>query len=68
MNSIATRHAGLSAVISKLEQQKEELSVVYSTAINKGEKVENIKTIYLALKDTDKRLRELMQCSNTITQ
>jgi hypothetical protein len=63
MNAIFTFNAGISAIISKLEKQREELSGVYHSAIKNVEKFESIKTLYLTLKDVDKRLRDLMRCN-----
>ena len=60
MNVATTTQTGLTAVISQLQKQKEELTVIYNTAITKGEKLHEVKTLYMNLRDVDKRLTELM--------
>ena len=67
MNNIVTNPA-ISAVISKLKEQKEKLANEYSSAINNGEKFEIMKTLYLTLKDVDKKLNDLLRCSHLILQ
>ncbi|MEO8710568.1 MAG: hypothetical protein ABI405_00525 [Parafilimonas sp.] len=61
MNSLTNPQSGLSAVIALLQKQKEELAITYHTALTNGEKLHEIKTIYISLKDADKRLNELMR-------
>jgi hypothetical protein len=61
MNAITASQTGLTAVISRLQQQKEELSITYNAAITKGEKLNEVKTLYLNLKDIDKKLNDLLR-------
>jgi len=69
MNTVATINSGLQALISKLQKEKDDLSVCYSSAIKNGEKYECIKTLYLTLQDVDKKLRDLLRTNyTTITQ
>ncbi len=69
MNTVATINSGLQALISKLQKEKDDLSVSYSSAIKNGEKYECIKTLYLTLQDVDKKLRDLLRTNyTTITQ
>ncbi|MBV9962964.1 MAG: hypothetical protein JO072_12020 [Parafilimonas sp.] len=63
MNVATATQTGLNAVISQLQKQKEELTVIYHQAITKGEKLHEVKTLYMSLKDVDKRLTELMNIS-----
>ena len=58
-----TTQSGLTAVISQLQKKKEELTVTYNMAITKGEKLHEVKTLYMNLKDVDKRLTELLSIS-----
>jgi hypothetical protein len=60
MNVATTTQTGLTAVISQLQKQKEELTVIYHTAISRGEKLHEVKTLYMNLRDVDKRLTELL--------
>jgi hypothetical protein len=61
MNLLTHPLSGLSAIIARLQKQKEELMLTYHTALTNGEKLHEIKTIYISLKDTDKRLNDLMR-------
>jgi len=61
MNTVATINLGLQAIISKLQKEKEDLVISYSSAIKNGEKYECIKTLYLTLQDVDKKLRDLLR-------
>jgi len=61
MNVIAATQSGLSAVIAQLQRQKDELTIIYHTAIAKGEKLHEVKTLYLNIKDIDKRLNDLLR-------
>ena len=61
MNYIDSTQSGLQTLISKLERQKHELYTIYRSAIDKGEKLESVKNIYLTLKDLDNRLRDLLR-------
>jgi hypothetical protein len=61
MNVITATQSGISALIDQLQKQKEELTAIYHNAINKGEKNSEIKTLYITLKDVDKRLSDLMR-------
>ena len=63
MNVVTTTQpgSGLSGVIAQLQKQKDELSAIYLTAISKGEKLHEVKLLYLNLKDIDKRLNDLMR-------
>jgi len=68
MNSTITSNTGLSTVIAKLQQQKDELLSIYHSAINNGEKFQSVKTLYVVLKDIDKRLCDLMRGKIAIAQ
>jgi len=61
-----TTQSGLTAVISQLQKKKEELTVTYNMAISKGEKLNEVKTLYMSLKDVDKRLTELLSISISV--
>ena len=61
MNVITATQTGLSAVIAQLQKQKEELSAIYNAAIAKGEKLHEVKTLYINLMDVDKRLNDLLR-------
>jgi apolipoprotein N-acyltransferase len=61
MNVIKATQTGLSAVIDQLQKKKEELTLIYHAAITNGEKLQEVKTLYINLKDVDKRLTELMR-------
>ena len=68
MNNIVRNTPAIAAVISKLKEQKEKLANEYSSAIRNGEKFEIMKTLYLTLKDVDKKLNDLLRCSHLILQ
>ncbi|HEY2728211.1 MAG TPA: hypothetical protein VGI61_13630 [Parafilimonas sp.] len=61
MNFVTATETGLSNIISKLQKQKEELTVSYHEAISRGEKLNEVKTLYLCLKDVDKKLNDLLR-------
>lgn len=61
MNTIATIGTTLQTIITRLQQEKDELSLSYKSAITNGAKYESIKTIYLTLQDVDKKLRDLLR-------
>ena len=63
MSGKTTIRTNLSSVIEKLQQQKDELTVIYHRAISKGEKFTEIKTLYISLKEVDKKLSDLMRVS-----
>ena len=63
MDVIANAKAGLSAIIEQLQKQKDELTLIYHRAISKGEKLTEIKTLYISLKEVDKKLSDLMRVS-----
>lgn len=63
MNVITITQNGLPALIEQLQRQKEELNVQYHSALNNGEKLHAVKTLYINLKDVDKRLSDLMRIS-----
>jgi hypothetical protein len=65
MNTVATINSGLQAIISKLQKEKDDLSLSYNSAIKNGEKYESIKTLYLTLQDVDKKLRDLLRTNYT---
>lgn len=67
MNTIATIGTGLQTMIARLQQEKDELSYSYKSAITNGEKYESIKTIYLTLQDVEKKLRDLSRVNFTTT-
>lgn len=60
MSLLATAHTGLSAIIENLTKEKEALTIVYAAAIANG-CLQEIKTIYLELKDVNKRLNDLLR-------
>ena len=60
MNATQTNQAGLPGVIAALQKQKDELTLSYNEAISNGEKLHEVRTLYLSLKDVDKRLNELL--------
>ena len=60
MNVITATQTGLSAVISRLQQQKNDLMITYNNAITNGEKLHEVKTLYITLKDIDKKLNDLL--------
>jgi hypothetical protein len=60
MNTTPTNQTGLSGVIVALQKQKDELTLCYNEAISNGEKLHEVRTLYLSLKDVDKRLNELL--------
>jgi hypothetical protein len=61
MNVITATKTGLSTIIDQLQKQKEELTLIYKAAITNGEKLHEVKTLYITLKDVDKRLSDLMR-------
>lgn len=61
MNVITATKSGLSLIVDQLQKQKEELTAIYNNAITNGEKLNEVKTIYINLKDVDKRLNELLR-------
>jgi hypothetical protein len=65
MNTVSTINAGLQTIITRLQKEKDDLYSSYSSAIQNGEKYENIKTLYLTLQDVDKKLRDLMRTNYT---
>lgn len=66
MNIVTTTQTGLTTVISKLQEQKNQLTVSYHEAISNGEKFIEIKTLYLNLKEIDKRLNDLLRVCTTV--
>ncbi len=66
MNVVTTTQPGLTHVISQLQKQKEELTESYQQAITKGEKFHDTKTLYLSLKDVDKKLNDLLKICSVI--
>jgi len=61
MHIITITQTGLSALIEQLQKQKEELSAIYHAAISNGEKLHEVKTLYISLIDVNKRLSDLMR-------
>jgi hypothetical protein len=61
MNAITSTQTGLTQVISQLQKQKDDLTASYHEAISKGEKLNEVKTLYLCLKDVDKKLNDLLR-------
>ena len=60
MNATLTNQTGLSGVIAALQKQKDELTLCYTEAISNGEKLHEVRALYLSLKDVDKKLNELL--------
>ena len=65
MNTLATLNVGLQSIITTLQKQKDELNQNYTLAIKNGAKYERIKSLYLTLKDVDKKLRDLLRSNYT---
>lgn len=63
MNVITSAQQSLSNLIDQLKKQKEELAAIYNSAINSGKKIDDVKAIYISLRDVDKRLNELKRIS-----
>jgi hypothetical protein len=63
MNPFAATQKGLLILIAQLQKQKEELTHAYHTAITNGEKLHEVKTMYLDIKDLDRRLNDLLRIS-----
>ena len=63
MSGKTTIASNLSTLIERLQKQKDELTVIYHKAISKGEKLTEIKTLYISLKEVDKKLSDLMRVS-----
>jgi len=63
MSGKTTIRTNLSTLIEKLQKQKDELTAIYHRAIAKGEKLTEIKTLYISLKEVDKKLSDLMRVS-----
>ena len=63
MNVITATQTGLTAIISRLQKQKEDLTVTYHEAITNGEKLQQVKTLYITLKDIDRKLSDLLRVS-----
>lgn len=61
MDANLTNQTGLSALINGLQKQKEELTLIYHKAIEKGEKLTEVRTLYLSLKEIDKKLNDLLR-------
>ncbi len=61
MNVITITQTGFTALIEQLQKQKEDLSAIYHAAISNGEKLHEVKTLYINLIDVDKRLSDLMR-------
>lgn len=66
MNTVATMNESLSSLILKLQQEKNDLSVSYTSAIQRGDKYQSIKTLYLTLQEVDKKLRDLTRVTYTV--
>jgi hypothetical protein len=63
MNPFAATQKGLLIVIAQLQKQKDELTRAYQTAIANGEKLHEVKVMYLDIKDLDRRLNDLLRIS-----
>ena len=63
MNPFTATQKSLSIVIAQLQKQKDELTNAYQTAIAQGEKLHEVKTMYLNIKDLDRRLNDLLRVS-----
>ncbi len=61
MSAFTATQKGLSVIIVQLQKQKEELITSYHTAIANGEKLHEVKTMYLTIKDLDRKLNNLLQ-------
>jgi hypothetical protein len=61
MNPFTATQKGLSNVIAQLQKQKDELTNAYHTAITNGEKLHEVKTMYLSIKDLDRKLNDLLR-------
>ncbi len=61
MNVRTATKTGLTSIIDQLQKQKEELTIIYQAAINNGEKLQEVKTLYISLQDVDKRLQDLLR-------
>ena len=64
MNVVTTTQTGLTHIISQLQKQKDQLTTSYQDAISKGEKLAEVKTLYLCLKDVDKKLNDLLRVTS----
>ena len=63
MNMLTVTQTGLTAIIAQLQKQKEELTSLYHAAIESGKKLHEVKTIYITLKDIEKKLSDLLRIS-----
>ena len=61
MNMITGTKTGLTSIIDQLQKQKEELTIIYKAAIDNGEKLQEVKTLYISLQDVDKRLKDFLR-------
>lgn len=61
MNVVTAAQSNISALIEELQKQKDTLTAIYHAAITNGEKYDEVKTLYITLKDVDKRLSDLMR-------
>ncbi len=63
MNPFTATQKGLLSVIAQLQKQKDELINAYHSAIANGEKLHEVKTMYLNIKDLDRKLNDLLRVS-----
>lgn len=63
MNPFTATQKGLLIVIAQLQKQKDELINAYHSAIANGEKLHEVKTMYINIKDLDRKLNDLLRVS-----
>jgi hypothetical protein len=63
MNPFTATQKGLLIVIAQLQKQKDELISAYHSAIANGEKLHEVKTMYINIKDLDRKLNDLLRAN-----